>query len=85
MDRQRHGGVRILSRVRGSRHDLCKASSWAEKETKLKPSILQLQLVMMAPLHRYFRRRTEPHFNLGNNLLMTHALALALVGKIKQG
>uniref|UniRef100_J3KTY0 Uncharacterized protein n=1 Tax=Oryza brachyantha TaxID=4533 RepID=J3KTY0_ORYBR len=35
---------------------------------------------MTAPHHRHSRRRTEPHFNLRNNLL-TQALALALVGE----
>uniref|UniRef100_J3LQ85 Uncharacterized protein n=1 Tax=Oryza brachyantha TaxID=4533 RepID=J3LQ85_ORYBR len=35
---------------------------------------------MTAPHHRHSRRWTEPHFNLGNNLL-TETLALALVGE----
>uniref|UniRef100_J3N535 Uncharacterized protein n=1 Tax=Oryza brachyantha TaxID=4533 RepID=J3N535_ORYBR len=57
-----------------------------KEENKTRPSNLQLQLAMTAPHHRHSRRRTEPYFNLRNNLLLTQALALALVGeKIKQG
>uniref|UniRef100_J3N7P1 Uncharacterized protein n=1 Tax=Oryza brachyantha TaxID=4533 RepID=J3N7P1_ORYBR len=40
-----------------------------------------LQLAMTAPHHRHSRRWTEPHFNLQNNLLLTKALTLALVGE----
>uniref|UniRef100_J3LVX7 Uncharacterized protein n=1 Tax=Oryza brachyantha TaxID=4533 RepID=J3LVX7_ORYBR len=36
---------------------------------------------MTAPHHRHSRRRTEPNFNLRNYLLLTKALAFALVGE----
>uniref|UniRef100_J3LC37 Uncharacterized protein n=1 Tax=Oryza brachyantha TaxID=4533 RepID=J3LC37_ORYBR len=53
-----------------------------KRKTRLEPSNLQLQLAKTAPHHRHSRRRTEPYFNLGNNLLTeTLALALALVGE----
>uniref|UniRef100_J3LWQ1 Uncharacterized protein n=1 Tax=Oryza brachyantha TaxID=4533 RepID=J3LWQ1_ORYBR len=51
-----------------------------KEENKTRPSNLQLQLAKTAPHHRHSRRRTEPYFNLRNNLL-TQALALALVGE----
>uniref|UniRef100_J3N800 Uncharacterized protein n=1 Tax=Oryza brachyantha TaxID=4533 RepID=J3N800_ORYBR len=52
-----------------------------KKKNKTRPSNLQLQLAKTAPHHRHSRRRTEPYFNLRNNLLQTQALALALVGE----
>uniref|UniRef100_J3KVC5 Uncharacterized protein n=1 Tax=Oryza brachyantha TaxID=4533 RepID=J3KVC5_ORYBR len=56
-------------------------SKCSGKGKQTKPSNLQLQLVKTAPHHRHSRRRTEPYFNLRNNLLLTQALALALVGE----
>uniref|UniRef100_J3NDX4 Uncharacterized protein n=1 Tax=Oryza brachyantha TaxID=4533 RepID=J3NDX4_ORYBR len=56
-------------------------SKCSGKRKQTKPSNLQLQLAKTAPHHRHSRRRTEPHFNLQNNLLLTQALALALVGE----
>uniref|UniRef100_J3KUJ2 Uncharacterized protein n=1 Tax=Oryza brachyantha TaxID=4533 RepID=J3KUJ2_ORYBR len=56
-------------------------SKCSGKRKQTKPSNLQLQLAKTAPHHRHSRRRTEPYFNLRNNLLLTQALALALVGE----
>uniref|UniRef100_J3NDC1 Uncharacterized protein n=1 Tax=Oryza brachyantha TaxID=4533 RepID=J3NDC1_ORYBR len=62
-------------------HPFCLTIYLRKEENKTRPSNLQLQLAKTAPHHRHSRRRTEPYFNLRNNLLLTPALALALVGE----